>query len=243
MRAVRTRRAARRVQSRRKEEMPGLNGNPRNFLLSTLPEEVFERLRPDLEPMTMQAGEVVYQADGCIRHVYFPTDAIVSMMHVMPGGHCTEVAMIGREGMTGVSALLGVEKSIAQVAVQSAGRVLRLPVRQMRAEFARGGELMAVLLRYTQSFIGEMAETAACNRHGTLEQRLCRWLLLSLDRMPGDDLRMTHELIALALGVKREGVTEAAGRLRRAGAIEYRRGRIRVLDRPVLEQTACECYH
>jgi CRP-like cAMP-binding protein len=222
--------------------MPGLNGNPRNFLLSALPEEVNERLRPDLEPMTMRAGEIVHETDACIRHVYFPTDAIVSMRYVLPSGHCAEVAMIGHEGMTGLSALLGAENSIAEVAVQSAGRVLRLPVRSLRAEFARGGELMTVLLRYTQSFIGQMAETAACNRHGTLEQRLCRWLLLSLDRMPGGDLRMTHELIALALGVKREGVTEAAGRLRRRGAIEYSRGHIRVLDRPVLEQAACECY-
>jgi CRP-like cAMP-binding protein len=212
------------------------------LLLSALPDEVSERLRPDLELTAMRAGEVLYRADTSIRHVYFPTDAIVSMMYVMPSGHCTEVAMIGREGMTGISALLGAENSIAEVAVQSAGHVLRLPVRPLRAEFARGGELMTVLLRYTQSFIGQMAETAACNRHGTLEQRLCRWLLLSLDRMPDGDLRMTHELIALALGVKREGVTEAAGRLRRRGAIEYSRGRIRILDRPVLEQTACQCY-
>ena len=222
--------------------MSELNGNSRNFLLGALPDEVSERLRPDSELMSMSAGAVLYEAGASIRNVYFPTDAIVSMMYVMPSGHCTEVAMIGREGMTGLSALLGAEKSIAQVAVQTAGHAFRLPVRQMRAEFARGGELMAVLLRYTQSLIGQMAETAACNRHGTLEQRLCRWLLLSLDRVPGGDLRMTHELIALALGVKREGVTEAAGRLRRRGAIEYSRGRIRILDRPVLERTACECY-
>jgi len=222
--------------------MSELNRTSRNVLLGALPDEVSERLRPDLELMAMRAGDVLYEADACIRHVYFPTDAIVSMMYVMPSGHCTEVAMIGREGMTGLSALLGAEKSIAQIAVQTSGHGFRLPVRQMRAEFARGGELMAVLLRYIQSFIGQMAETAACNRHGTLEQRLCRRLLLSLDRVPGGDLRMTHELIALALGVKREGVTEAAGRLRRRGAIEYSRGRIRILDRPTLEQSACECY-
>jgi CRP-like cAMP-binding protein len=222
--------------------MSELSANARNFLLSALPDAVGARLRPDLELMVMRAGEVLYEADAPIRNVYFPTDAIVSMMYVMPSGHCTEVAMIGREGMTGLSALLGDEKSIAQVAVQTAGHAFRLPVRQMRVEFSRGGELMSVLLRYTRSLIGQMAETAACNRHGTLEQRLCRWLLLSLDRMPRGDLRMTHELIALALGVKREGVTEAAGKLRRRGAIEYSRGHIRVLDRPVLEQTASECY-
>jgi CRP-like cAMP-binding protein len=222
--------------------MPSSYWNPGNLLLGALPEEVGERLRPDLEPVALRAGAVLYRAGAAIGHVYFPTDAIVSMMHVMPSGHCAEVAMIGREGMTGVSALLGTDNSIAQVAVQSAGAALRLPVRLLRAELARGGELMTVLLRYTQSFIGQMAETAACNRHGTLEQRLCRWLLLSLDRVSGGDLRMTHELIAIALGVKREGVTEAAGRLRRRGAIEYSRGRIRVLDRPVLEQGACACY-
>jgi CRP-like cAMP-binding protein len=224
------------------EQMLGLDTKPRNFLLSALPEDVFERLEDDLEPVTLRAGEVLHEADACIHHAYFPTDSIVSMMYIMPSGHCAEVAMIGREGMTGVSVLLGVERSSAQVAVQSAGHALRLPARKIRAEFARGGDLMTVLLRYTQTFIGQLVQTAACNRHGTLDQRLCRWLLLCLDRMPGGELQMTHELIALALGVKREGVTEAAGRLRRRGAIDYRRGHIRVLDRPVLEQTACECY-
>jgi CRP-like cAMP-binding protein len=222
--------------------MLGLDSTPRNFLLSGLPEDVAGRLEDHLEPVTMRAGEVLHDADARIHHVYFPTDSIVSMMYIMPSGHCAEVAMIGREGMTGVSVLLGVERSSAQVAVQSAGRALRLPARTIRTEFARGGDLMTVLLRYTQAFIGQIVQTAACNRHATLDQRLCRWLLLCLDRMPGGELQMTHELIALALGVKREGVTEAAGRLRRRGAIDYRRGHIRVLDRPALEQTACECY-
>jgi CRP-like cAMP-binding protein len=190
----------------------------------------------------MRAGEVLYETDACMRHVYFPTDAILSAMYVMPSGHCTEVAMIGREGMAVATAVLGSGRAIAQITVRSGGHALRLPMRQALAEFARGGAFMTAVLGYTQLLIDQLVQTAACNRHGTLEQRLCRWLLLSLDRMPEGDMEMTHALIALALGVKREGVTEAAGRLRRRGAIEYHRGHPHVLDRVALEQTASECY-
>jgi len=222
--------------------MSALIGRPQNFLLHELPEDVWERIAPHLEHVTMRAGHVLHYEGACIRHVYFPVDCIVSMMYIMQSGNSGEVAMIGREGMTGVTVFLGAGRTGSQVVVQSAGQAVRLPVSSIKAEFRQGGALMEVLLRYTQSFIGQLMDTAACNRHGTLDQRLCRWLLLNLDRMPGGELHLTHQLMASALGVKREGVTEAAGRLRRRGAISYRRGHIKVLDRPVLESAACECY-
>ena len=222
--------------------MPALIGRPRNLLLDEMPNDVRERMTPHLEHVTMRAGHVLYSENASIRHVYFPLDCVVSMMYIMESGDTGEVAMIGREGMTGVMVFLGDERARSQVVVQSAGQACRLPVPVVNAEFRRGGALMEVSLRYTRSFIGQLMDTAKCNRHGTLDQRLCRWLLLNLDRMPGGELHMTHQLIASALGVKREGVTEAAGRLRRQGAISYRRGHIKVLDRPVLEGAACECY-
>ncbi|HEX6019856.1 MAG TPA: Crp/Fnr family transcriptional regulator [Burkholderiaceae bacterium] len=160
----------------------------------------------------------------------------------MENGSAAEVALIGLEGMVGLSLCLGDERSSTEVSVQSSGTAFRVPGRALKDEFVRGGALMQVLLRYTQAFIEQMAQTAACNRLGTLEQRLCRWLLLNLDRMPSDELTMTHELIANALGVRREGVSEAAARLQRQGAIHYHRGHISVLDRPALEDRACECY-
>jgi CRP-like cAMP-binding protein len=213
-----------------------------SFLLSALPEEVLERLAPHLARVALPVGRVLNEAGTSPRDAYFPIDCIVSQLYVMEDGSSAEVALIGREGMVGVSLLLGPEMSACQSSVQSAGQAFRLPAQCLRSEFIRGGAQMQVLLRYIQFFMAQMAQSAACNRHGTLEQRLCRLLLLSLDRQPGSELLLTHELIANALGVGRAGVTEAAGRLQHEGAIHYRRGHISVLDRPVLERRACECY-
>ena len=213
-----------------------------NFLLNAMPQEVVERLCPDLERIQMPAGQLLCEPGVPMRDVCFPATSIVSMSYVMESGSSAEIALIGREGMVGVPLLLGTASSTVQASVQSAGFGFRLPGRCLIEEFERGGKLMHVLLRYTGFLIEQMEQTAACNRHGTLEQRLCRWLLLTLDRLPSNELTMTHELIANTLGVKREGVTEAAGRLRHQGAIHYRRGHIEVLDRPILERHACECY-
>jgi CRP-like cAMP-binding protein len=221
--------------------MPAPYPRSHNVLLDALPEEAWERLAPQADTVTLPVGQVVYQPGACMRHVYFPTTCVLAMLYLTESGHSAEVAMIGREGMSGVTALLGADRSISQVEVRGAGRALRLPVARIRSELGHGTLPMQVLLGYAQSFIGQLVETAACNRHATLEQRLCRWLLANFDRMPGEELTMTHELIAGALGVKREGVTEAAGRLRRQGAIHYHRGRIRMLDRSVLEHGTCEC--
>ena len=214
----------------------------RNFLLDAMPPEVVERLCPDLERVQMPAGQVLYEPGVAMRDVYFPATSVAAMSYVMENGSSAEIAMIGREGMVGVPLLLGNASSTVRAVVQSTGLGFRLPSRCLVEEFERGGPLMHTLLRYMGLLMRQMEQTAACNRHGTLEQRLCRWLLLTLDRLPGNELTMTHELIANALGVKREGVTEAATRLRHEGAIEYRRGHIEVLDRPVLERHACECY-
>lgn len=213
-----------------------------NFLLNAMPPEVVERLCPDLERIQMPAGRVLCEPSVAMRDVYFPATSIVSMSYVMESGSSAEIALIGQEGMVGVPLLLGTASSMVQATVQSAGLGFRLPGRCLIEEFGRGGKLMQVLMRYTGFLIGEMEQTAACNRHGTLDQRLCRWLLLTLDRLASNELTMTHELIANALGVKRAGVTEAATRLRHEGAIHYRRGHIEVLDRPTLERHACECY-
>ncbi len=207
-----------------------------------MPAEAIERLCPDLERIQMSAGQVLREPGVALRDVYFPATSIVSVNYVMEGGHSAEIALIGREGMLGVPLLLGTTTSTIHASVLSAGVGFRLPGSCLLEEFKRGEALMHVLLRYTGSLIAQMQQTAACNRHGTLEQRLCRWLLMTLDRLPGNELTMTHELIANALGVKREGVTEAASRLRHQGAIHYRRGHIEVVDRPVLERQACECY-
>jgi CRP-like cAMP-binding protein len=213
-----------------------------NRLLGALPEDVLERLAPHLERVAMPLGRVLYESGAPVHEAYFPTSSIVSMHRLMENGSAAEVALVGSEGMLGLSLFLGAERSNTEVSVQSPGHAFRMPARSLEEEFGRGGALMQVLLRYTQTFIAQVAQTAACNRHGTLEQRLCRWLLLNLDRMPSGELTVTHELIAHALGVRREGVTEAAGRLQRQGAIHYHRGHLSVLDRPVLENHACECY-
>ena len=202
-----------------------------NSLLGDLPDDVRQRLAPSLALVTMPLGQVLHEPGAPMSAAYFPVSSIVAKLFVM------------REGVVGVSLFLGGARPMSRASVQSAGQGFRLPAERLQEEFARGGALMRVLLRYTQSFIGQMMQTAACNRHGSVEQRLCRWLLLSLDRSAGGELTMTHELIANGLGVRREGVTEAASRLQREGAIRYHRGHISVLDRTVLERQVCECYH
>ena len=190
----------------------------------------------------MPLGKVLYESGGKMSYVFFPTTAIVSLLYVMEDGASAEIAVVGREGLVGVSLFMGGESTTSRAVVQSAGHGFRLRSSLMMEEFNRAGPAMHLLLRYTQALITQMAQTAVCNRHHSLDQQLCRWLLLSLDRLDSNDLAMTQELIANMLGVRREGVTEAAGNLQRDGLIEYRRGHIKVLDRPGLEQRTCECY-
>jgi CRP-like cAMP-binding protein len=214
----------------------------KNKLLEALSAAERERLRPDLEAVVMPLGEVVYESGRSLEHVYFPTDSIVSLLYVLENGASAEIAVVGNEGIVGISLFMGGESTPSRAVVQSAGQALRLPARAMQLEFKRGGTLQHLLLRYTQTLITQMAQTAVCNRHHTVDQQLCRWLLLSLDRLPSMELRMTQELISNMLGVRREGVTEAAGKLQAAGLIDYSRGRIKVLDRQGLEARVCECY-
>lgn len=190
----------------------------------------------------MPLGEVLYESGGQLQHVYFPTTSIVSLLYVMRDGASAEIAVVGNEGILGISLFMGGETTPSRAVVQSAGHGYRLKARLLKQEFQRAGPVMDLLLRYTQALITQMAQTAVCNRHHSVEQQLCRWLLLSLDRLSTSELTMTQELIANMLGVRREGVTEAAGNLQRAGVIRYSRGRITVLDREQLEQDVCECY-
>ena len=190
----------------------------------------------------MPLGEVLYESGGLLQHVYFPTDSIVSLLYVFEDGASAEIAVVGNEGILGISLFMGGETTPSRAVVQSAGYGYRLKAQRLKNEFNRAGPVLQLLLRYTQALITQMAQTAVCNRHHSIEQQLCRWLLLSLDRLASDSLTMTQELIANMLGVRREGVTEAAGKLQRAGLIRYSRGRIDVLDRPGLEKTVCECY-
>ena len=213
-----------------------------NLLLAALPDEDYQRLLPNLEAVSLPLGGTVYESGTRMRHVIFPTDGIVSLLYVMKDGASAEIAIVGNEGVIGVALFMGGESTPSRAIVQSAGHAYRLRAELLREEFQRGGELQHLLLRYTQTLITQMAQTAVCNRHHTIEQQLCRWLLLSLDRLPSDDLHMTQELIANMLGVRREGVTEAAGNLQSDGLIRYRRGHIKVLDRPGLERRVCECY-
>jgi CRP-like cAMP-binding protein len=217
--------------------------NPReNRLLAALAEDAYERWLPLLEPVEMPLGQVLYESGGRLQHVYFPTTSIVSLLYVMMDGASAEIAVVGNEGVLGVSLFMGGETTPSRAIVQSAGSGYRLPSRNLKTEFQRGGSAMQLLLRYTQALITQMAQTAVCNRHHSVHQQLCRWLLLSLDRLPTKNLTMTQELIANMLGVRREGVTEAAGKLQRAGIIRYARGHIQVLDRSRLEEQVCECY-
>jgi CRP-like cAMP-binding protein len=213
-----------------------------NILLAALPEPVRERLGPDLKLVDMPLGRVLYESGDKLRHVYFPTESIVSLLYVMESGASAEISVVGNEGIVGVALFMGGESTPSRAIVQSAGHAFQLPGRALLAEFNRHEEFQLMLLRYTQALITQMAQTAVCNRHHTIDQQLCRWLLLSLDRLPDNRLVMTQELIANMLGVRREGVTEAAGKLQAQGVIEYHRGHITVLDRPALEQLCCECY-
>ncbi len=213
-----------------------------NHILGALSAEVQHRLLPLLEPVSLALGKVLYESGDALRHVYFPTDAIVSLLYVMENGASAEISVVGNEGLIGVALFMGGESTPSRAIVQSAGYAYRLPGQRLKDEFNRHGELLQLLLRYTQALITQMAQTAVCNCHHSIDQRLCRWLLLSLDRLPSNQLTMTQELIANMLGVRREGVTDAAGKLQKLGVIEYSRGRIGVLDRPQLERLSCECY-
>ena len=213
-----------------------------NDLLRALPAAEFGRLFAQLEFVPMQLGEVLYESGSQLNHVYFPTTSIVSLLYVMEDGSSAEIAVVGREGMVGVALFMGGETTPSRAVVQSAGHAYRLKGQVLKDEFSRAATLQHLLLRYTQALLTQMAQTAVCNRHHSVDQQLCRWLLLSLDRLPSNKLSMTQELIANMLGVRREGVTEAAGKLQSAGLIHYSRGHITVLDRPRLETQACECY-
>jgi CRP-like cAMP-binding protein len=213
-----------------------------NHLLAALPEADYARLLPDLELIPMPLGWAVYESGVQMGYLYFPTTSIVSLLYVMESGASAEIAITGNEGLVGVSLFMGGESTPSRAVVQSAGNGYRLKAGILKREFALGGMLQHLALRYTQALITQMSQTAVCNRHHALDQQLCRWLLLSLDRLQGNELLMTQELIANMLGVRREGVTEAAGKLQAAGVIRYNRGRITVVDRPKLEQRVCECY-
>lgn len=213
-----------------------------NQLLSALPEAERQRWQSQLEAVEMPLGQVLYESGGRMSHVYFPITSIVSLLYVMEDGASAEIAVVGNEGVVGIALFMGGETTPSRAVVQSAGRGLRLPAQLVKDEVNRGGPVLHLLLRYTQALITQMAQTAVCNRHHSLDQQLCRWLLLSLDRLPGSELVMTQELIANMLGVRREGVTEAALNLARIGLIRYARGHISVLDRPGLERRTCECY-
>jgi CRP-like cAMP-binding protein len=217
--------------------------NPRdNRLIAVLKDSDFDRIAPHLEPVSMPLGHVLYESGGKLNWVYFPTDTIVSLLYVMEDGASAEIAVVGKEGVVGIALFMGGQTMPNRAVVQSAGQAYRLKGTILTQEFNRSGAMQHLLLRYTLALLTQMAQTAVCNRHHTVDQQLCRWLLLSLDRLPGNELAMTQELIANMLGVRREGVTEAAGKLQKAGLISYHRGRITVLDRPGLESRVCECY-
>jgi CRP-like cAMP-binding protein len=213
-----------------------------NQILDALPAEERDRLFPHMQLIEMPLGMSVYESGDVQRYIYFPTDSIVSLLYVLKNGASAEIAVVGKEGAIGVALFMGGETTPSRAIVQSAGRAYRLSSRALKEEFERHGQMLHLLLRYTQSLITQMAQTAVCNRHHSVDQQLCRWLLLSLDRLSGTCLDMTQELIANMLGVRREGVTTAAGKLQALGVIKYARGRITVLDRPKLEELSCECY-
>jgi CRP-like cAMP-binding protein len=214
----------------------------KNHLLDALPQPEAERLFPFLELVTLPLGRVLYESGDMLRHVYFPTDSIVSLLYMFKDGRSAEIAVVGNDGAIGVALFMGGETTTNRAIVQSAGSAYRLSGERLKEELGRHTEMLHILLRYTQALITQMAHTAVCNRHHSLEQQLCRWLLLSLDRLASSELTMTQKLIADMLGVRREGVTEAAGKLQKLGVITYRRGRITVVDRPTLERLCCECY-
>ena len=222
--------------------MPSPHSPNQNHLLAALPTAEFDRLAPHLELVPMLLGEVLYEPGGEMQHAYFPTTAIVSLHYVMESGASAETAGVGNEGVVGISLFMGGNTTPSSAVVQTAGHGYRLESRLLKQEFSRAGKMQSLLLRYTQALITQMFQTAACNRHHSVEQQLCRWLLLTLDRLPSRELVMTQELVASMLGVRREGITQAAGRLQLAGYIRYRRGHISVLERAGLERLSCECY-
>lgn len=222
--------------------MPHTQRQHHSHIIRALPEDALARVSPHLELIELPLGHVLYESGSQLRHVYFPTDSIISLLYVMENGSSAEIAVVGNEGMVGVALFMGGETTPNRAIVQSAGWAYRLKSVVLKEEFSRSGPFQHVLLRYTQALLTQMAQTAVCNRHHSLDQQLCRWLLLSLDRLSSNQLTMTQELIANMLGVRREGVTEAAGKLQKQGLIEYSRGRITVLDRPSLERASCECY-
>jgi CRP-like cAMP-binding protein len=232
----------------RRQEWPELvimasNPSPlQNHILEALPAPVRDRLFPHLKLITLSRGAVLYESGSPLRQIYFPTDCIISLLYVLENGASAEMSVVGKEGAIGVSMFIGGETATTRAIVQSAGSAYRLSGRKLKQEFERHGDMLHILLRYTQSLLTQMAQTAVCNRHHNVEQQLCRWLLLSLDRLPSNKLVVTQELIANMLGVRREGVTAAAGKLQKLGAIQYSRGQMTVLDRPQLEKLSCECY-
>jgi len=234
-------RAAAGVIAKPQKASPRLRSD-HNHLLDALPTSDYQRIAPHLELIPMALGDVLYEPGARQRYVYFPTTSIVSLLYVMKDGASAEIAIVGNEGILGISLFMGGETTPSRAVVQSAGQSYRLKAQVLKKEFGRSGALLHLLLRYTQALITQMAQTAVCNRHHSVDQQLCRWLLLSLDRLSSNELSMTQELIANMLGVRREGVTEAAGKLQDAKLIQYRRGRITVLDRPGLEARSCECY-
>ncbi len=213
-----------------------------NLLIAALPQDARDRLLPHLERVNLPLGKVIYESGETEHYVYFPADCIVSLLHVMSNGAAAEISMVGREGIVGVALFMGGESTTSRAITQSAGAAFRLPSQYLKDEFSRHGGFLDLMLRYTQSLMSQMAQTAVCNRYHSIDQQLCRWLLLALDRLHGNELTMTQERIANMLGVRREGVTDAAGRLNRLGVILYKRGHISVLNRGALERLSCECY-
>jgi CRP-like cAMP-binding protein len=222
--------------------MPGSHDPQQNYLLAALSAAERERLYAHLQLVPMPLGKVLYESGDAPQHVYFPIDSIVSLLYVLEDGASAEISVVGNEGLVGIALFMGGETTRSRAIVQSGGYAYRLIGQHLKDEFYRSGGLQLLLLRYTQALITQMAQTAVCNRHHSVDQQLCRWLLLSLDRLSSNQLTMTQELIANMLGVRREGVTEAAGKLHKLGVIRYARGRITVLDRPRMEQLCCECY-
>src|SRR5438445_3358251 len=222
--------------------MAGCHDLHRNHLLAALSQAERERLSPHLRLLPLPLGKVLYESGKVLRHVYFPTDSIVSLLYVLADGASAEISVVSNEGLIGSALFMGGETTPSRAIVQSAGHAYQLIGQQIKEEFHRNGELQILMLRYTQALITQMTQTAVCNRHHSVDQQLCRWLLLSIDRLALPEIEMTQELIANMLGVRREGVTEAAGKLQKAGVISYRRGHITVLDRPRLEKMSCECY-
>lgn len=222
-------------------EIPG-PGPMQNRLLAALSDDARKRIFPKLKLTEMSLGEVIYESNQFIEYVYFPIDCIISLLYQTVNGSSAEISVVGKEGIAGVAVIMGGESTPNRFVVQSPGLAYRLPTSDFKHEFNEHSEIRIIALRFTQALITQMSQTAVCNRHHSIDQQLCRWLLLSLDRLEGNQLNMTQELIANMLGVRREGVTEAAGKLQKLGVVNYRRGKITVLDRPQLESLCCECY-